>query len=304
MKPIETTAIIGVGALGMLFGNQLISNLGPDHISYVADDDRIKKYENSSFTINGNKVTLPLTPANQAKPVDLVIVAVKYTALSSALETMKPCVGPDTTIISVLNGISSEKMIGERFGHDKVIYTIAQGMDAMKFGSDLTYTKPGELCIGIDNPDQQERLDLLTQYLKKGGVPFTVEAEILRRLWGKFMLNVGLNQTCMAYETNYGGVLTPGEAHDTMIGAMREVIALSEKEGINLTEEDFNYYIDLIKTLSPQGMPSMRQDAIARRYSEVEMFAGTVREMSSGYGLAVPVNDRLYNKIKKMEAEY
>lgn len=56
---------------------------------------------------------------------DLVIVAVKYNSLASALETMKNCVGPDTIIISVLNGISSEKIIGERFGMDKMLMTVA-----------------------------------------------------------------------------------------------------------------------------------------------------------------------------------
>lgn len=64
------------------------------------------------------------------------------------------------------------------------------------------------------------------------------------------------------------------------------------------------YYINLIKTLSPEGVPSMRQDGIARRYSEVEMFSGTVRRLAEKHGLKVPVNDMLYKKIKEMEASY
>lgn len=54
---------------------------------------------------------------------------------------MKNCVGENTVILSVMNGISSEKIIGERYGHGRLIDTVAQGMDAMKFGSKLTYTK-------------------------------------------------------------------------------------------------------------------------------------------------------------------
>ena len=57
----------------------------------------------------------------------------------------------------------------------------------------------------------------------------------MKRQWGKFMLNVGVNQTVAVYQTNYGGIQREGEARDTMIAAMREVIALSEKEGIDLT---------------------------------------------------------------------
>ena len=51
-------------------------------------------------------------------------------------------------------------------------------------------------------------------------------------------------------------------------------------------------------------MPSMRQDGMARRPSEVELFAGTVIAMAEKHHLAVPVNRFLYQKIKKMEAEY
>lgn len=119
------------------------------------------------------------------------------------------------------------------------------------------------------------------------------------------MLNVGVNQACMAYETNYRGVLTEGsDAYRTMCAAMREVMALAEAEGVPLSEEDFNGYIALIRTLSPEGMPSMRQDAVERRCSEVEMFSGTMIKMAEKHGIEVPANRFLYSRIKEIEAEY
>ena len=119
------------------------------------------------------------------------------------------------------------------------------------------------------------------------------------------MLNVGVNQTCMAYETSYGGALREGsEANETMLAAMREVIALANAEGIHLTETDLDEYIAILRTLSPEGMPSMRQDGVSRRPSEVEMFAGTVIPMAAGQGIPVPGNTFLYVKIKKIEASY
>ncbi len=51
-------------------------------------------------------------------------------------------------------------------------------------------------------------------------------------------------------------------------------------------------------------MPSMRQDGILKRPSEVEMFAGTVRRLSGKLGLLTPVNDLLYESIKKIEEQY
>ena len=304
MKEIQSTAIIGMGALGLLYGNQIVSRLGSSGLRFIADRKRIQKYHSMEFTVNGEHRTFPMEDCETAAPADFVIVAVKYNALPEALNTMKNCVGPDTTIISVMNGISSEQMIGERYGREKVLYSIAQGMDAMKFGSSLTYTQAGELRVGALSPEQNNRLEAMTAFFDRAGISYTVEDDILHRLWGKFMLNVGVNQTCMAYETTYSGTLVPGEAHDTMIGAMREVIRLAQAEHVNLTEQDLDSYIDLLKTLSPDGMPSMRQDSLSHRPSEVEMFSGTVREMAKKHGLATPVNDRLYKRIREMESQY
>ncbi|MFT4105125.1 MAG: ketopantoate reductase family protein [Lacrimispora sp.] len=303
-KDTKKTVIVGLGALGMLYAGQISRTLGPEAVSFLADKERMERYRKMPFTINGEPCSFLIEDCEEAKPADFVIVAVKYTGLASALKTMKNSVGPDTTIISVMNGIESESIIGERFGHEKVLYCIAQGMDAMKFGPAFTFTHCGELCLGVRMEGQEERLNALAAYLDQAEVPYRIEENIEKRLWGKFMVNVGINQTCMAYETDYAGILAPGEANDTLLGAMREVIDLSQKEGINLSEEDLNYYIDLIKSLPPKSAPSMRQDGIARRHSEVEMFAGTVRRLAAKHGLEVPVNNRLYERIKEMESAY
>lgn len=302
---IQKTAIIGMGALGLLYADIIASAKGPAGVSFVMDRERLEKYRGMVFDCNGQKKTFPMECCEDASPADLVIVAVKYNGLAAALDTMKNCVGKDTVILSVMNGISSEKIIGERYGHGRLIDTVAQGMDAMKFGSRLTYTKRGELRIGAEDESQEANLRLVAAYFDEIGMPYTVEKDILHRLWGKFMLNVGVNQTCMAYETNYGGALAEGSgANRTMLAAMREVIALANAEGIRLSEQDLDEYVDILKTLSPEGMPSMRQDAVSKRPTEVEMFAGTVIPMAGAHGIPVPANVFLYETIRKMEQAY
>ncbi len=300
----KTTAIVGMGALGMLYASQISAGLGPESVFFLGDRERIDRYSQMPFSINGIPHSFQIIDCEKALPVDFLMVAVKYGALSSALDTMEASIGPDTTIISVMNGIDSEEILAERFGQEKVLYCIAQGMDAMRFGSRLTYTRSGTLYLGTRTIGQESRLKDLTEYFDKAGVSYKAEEDIVKRLWGKFMLNVGINQTCMAFETDYGGVLAPGEAYDVLIGAMKEVISLSQKEGVSLSEEDMTFYFNLIKTLSPESVPSMRQDGIVHRYSEVEMFSGVVRRLAKKHGLMVPVNDMLYEKIKEIEAAY
>lgn len=306
-KPISAVTIVGMGALGMLFGGLIQDTLGPGSVTFAAAPERIEKYRKMQFSINGKPVTFPFAAADAAAPAELVMVAVKDTALESALDTMRGFIGPDTTVISVLNGISSEEKIAARYGAERIIYTVAQGMDAVKFGGELHYTKPGELHVGITGRPGSAgtaRLEALTDFLHRAGVPCFVEADILHRMWAKFMLNVGVNQCCMAFETDYGGAVAPGRVRDTMVAAMREVQKLAACEGITLEDAERNDYLTLLAELAPRGMPSMRQDGMAHRLSEVELFAGTVCRLADKYKLEVPTNRMLYAKIKAMEASY
>lgn len=48
----------------------------------------------------------------------------------------------------------------------------------------------------------------------------------------------------------------------------------------------------------------MAQDIEAKRFSEVELFSGTVLKYAEKHGLEAPVNKMLYEKIISKECEY
>ena len=137
-------------------------------------------------------------------------------------------------------------IIGRRLGFDHIIYCIAQGMDAVREGRSLRYTRCGKLCVGLPGGKRSPDLDALCAAFDAAGVPYEVDPDILHRLWSKFMLNVGVDQVVMVHEGNYGTIQKPGPARDQMIAAMREVIPLSQLEGVPVTEEDLEYYVNLI----------------------------------------------------------
>jgi 2-dehydropantoate 2-reductase len=303
---IRTVSIIGLGALGILFGNHLSMRMPEKALRIIADKDRIKKYENNYVYCNGERCKFHyVTPEELCEPADLVIFTVKYNDLKDAIQAVKNQVGEHTIILSVLNGIISEVIIGETYGMEKILYCVAHGMDAVKVGNRLTYDHMGMLCFGEREPGiMSQRAKLVAEFFEKTEVPFEAATDMNKRQWGKFMLIVGVNQPVAVYESNYAEVQREGKARDTMISAMREVIALSKKEGIILTEEDLNYWLGVLDTLSPEGKPSMRQDMEARRYSEVELFSGAVLELGKKHGVPIPVNKELYDRIKFIESQY
>jgi 2-dehydropantoate 2-reductase len=303
---IKTVTIIGLGALGVLYGHQLSKQMPAEDLRIVADEKRIERYRRDGIYSNGEPCHFQyFTPEQNPAPADLLIFAVKSTGLNEAINEAQNHVGPDTIILSLLNGIRSEEIIGRAFGPQKVLLCVAQGMDAVKVSNRLVYSQTGLICFGAeDDGSKLDKVKSVEQFFIKTGIPHEVVADMRKRQWGKLMLNVGLNQTAAVYGCNYGGTQIPGEARDTMISAMREVLALSEKEHVRLTEADIDYWLGVLSGLNPEGKPSMQQDVEAKRFSEVELFAGTILRLAEKHNLPCPTNEMLYDRIKELESNY
>lgn len=214
MKTIGSVAIIGMGALGILYGHLIGRRIGYENLFFVADAARVRRFNSVGVTCNGEKCPFRMMEAKDAPAPDLLIFATKATGLESAIGLAKQFAGPDTIIISLLNGITSEEIISEKLGGRHVLYTVAQGMDATKIGPDLKYSHPGTLCVGLPAGDQERLpdLEMLCELLTRCDVPFERDPDILHRIWAKWMLNVGVNQLCMVEEGGYAVVQKPGPA--------------------------------------------------------------------------------------------
>ena len=300
---MQAVGIIGLGALGVLFGQRLLENSADVRI--IADLARAEKYRKQGVTCNGAPVDFRYVTPEEAESVDLMIFATKEGGLQNAMETASGFIGENTLILSVLNGVSSEETIAARFGEKNVLYCTAQGMDAVKVGNALTYAHAGMIVLGEKQPGEiTPRVQAVADFLNAHGVTAQSVGDMVRRQWGKLMLNVGINQTVMVFEGDYGTVQKPGKPRDIMIAAMREVQKLANLEGYPIDDAEFDDWVKLADSLSPAGKPSMRQDGEAHRKSEVELFAGTIIRRAARFGLDVTVNRWLYDTVKKMEAAY
>ncbi|PKM73282.1 MAG: 2-dehydropantoate 2-reductase [Firmicutes bacterium HGW-Firmicutes-16] len=303
---ITTVSIVGLGALGVLFGDHLSKHMPWETLRIVADSDRIKKYRRDGVFCNSKPCDFNyITPDEIVLPADLLIIAVKYSDLPAAIEASRNQVGSETVILSLLNGISSEEIIGEAFGMDKMLYSVAQGMDAVKVGNRLTYENMGKICFGAASTDESsEKVEEVKRFFEKTNLPHEVVSDMQKRLWSKFMLNVGVNQVSAVFGCDYGGLQKEGSTRSTMLAAMEEAMILSEKENVNLTQADIEYWLRILDGLNPQGKPSMLQDIEAKRHSEVELFSGTILALGKKHGLTFPINQMLYGKLKAMESTF
>ena len=298
MKTLSTVDVVGLGALGTMYACDFTKALGKENVRVLADASRTEKYRREGVTFNGESCDLSFCCVDsETRKAQLILYAVKYGALAQATEETAHLIGPDTVILSVLNGIRSEQDLADRFGADKVVYCIARKMDAGKEGNRAVCKNHGELALGVRDGGKEENLRAVVALFERIGFPYALPEDIRRDMWSKLLCNVGVNQTCSLLEGGYGLVHQPGPARDMMQAAMREVVAVANAEGIALTEQDVTEWTATIDGLNPDGEPSMRQDSKAGRPTEVLLFAGTICALGKKHGIPTPVNDIFLEKL-------
>lgn len=303
---IRQVGIIGLGALGILYGAHISKHLDHANLYIIADEKRQLRYKTEGVYCNGDLCDFNyVSPYTKGLTLDLVIIAVKYGQLQEAIETIKPFVGEDTLIMPILNGIVSEEEVAKVYGWEHVVYCVGQGMDAVREGNKLTFKNQGIICFGDGGRmASKEGVQRIEQFFKTIDLAYEVHPQMLRHLWSKFMVNVGINQVMAYYRGTYKTLQEEGAPRKMMHDAMREVILLSKAEGIDLTEEDIHYWDAVVDQLNSEGMPSMRQDQLAKRHSEVALFSGTVIQLAEKHGIDVPINRILFEAINGYEATF
>lgn len=308
MGTIRSTLIAGAGGIGSSVAWKIHAAM-PGAVSVLAGGERLARYRAGGFVINGERYDFPLVDAASDEKADLVIVACKGHHLQTVIADLKPHVGAETLILSLLNGISSESELGAAFGEWRTPYAMIIGTDAWHSGNVTEFTKTGTIYFGDaeNRGERSDRVRAIAEFFDRAGVNYAVPENMLNRLWYKFMMNVGLNQVTAVLRQPYR-ILKTGTtdegARSVVDAAMREVAAVARKEGIELTEDDRAAVYRTLDTLGDGGKTSMCQDVEAGRKTEVELFAGKVLELGAKHGVPVPVNETLYGLLSAIERNY
>ena len=74
--------------------------------------------------------------------------------------------------------------------------------------------------------------------------------------------------------------------------------------GIDIGEAEVRQYLNILRTLDPEALPSMGQDRRQGQKSEVDMFAGVVIRYGRSLGIETPVNEYILRRVREVEAAY
>lgn len=309
MHKIKTAAIIGAGALGLLYAGPIRRKLG-DKCYFLADGSRYDRIKDGHFTINGKSeqfhvVSVDSLTGGLVEKPDFILVAVKNNHLNDITELLDAAVSDDTIIISVLNGIKSETFLENHCPRASILSAVAVGMDAVKVQRNLSFTAFGKLLIGsADNDKNHPALKRLASFLDTCEMAYEVPDDIQRALWWKLMINIGMNQVSAVTGATYGIFHTDRNTQRLMEAAMQETVDVAKAAGVDLRDEDIPNWYAILNTLGADNKTSMLQDIEAERKTEARWFSGHLIEIADQQGVDVPVNRTLFQILKIKERLY
>jgi 2-dehydropantoate 2-reductase len=302
MERIKRVVVLGAGAMGGFFLSRFLDAPGFE-TAVAARGQRKKRLETEGLVVNGKQYTAGVVDPDEAdSPVDLIIVAVKNHHLTEAVCNLTRLVGDDTVFLSVMNGLDSEEYIGSLYGMDKVLYGVSVGIDSIREGNRIIYTHPGVHYFGESkNTKHSRNVRLVQDAFDRANISHKTPPDMIRMLWWKFMINVGINQASAVMRAPYGDFQSLPEARALMEALMREVTDLARVLNIDIDEGDIAGWYNVLDTLVPHGKTSMLQDIEAGRKTEVEAFGGRVTSLGKEHSVSTPVNQAISNIIRVLE---
>lgn len=301
MNEINKIIICGLGGLGCIFASA-IKDSNSGILKILSNEERYNKYKMTPTIFNAKEYNFEyILPDEKNFKADLIIIATKNDGLNWAIENINNFVSKDTIIISILNGIRSEKEIIRIYQDTKVITSFYIGHSCIRKDRNIYQDGIYEIVIGSTNKNEEYALNKLSLFFEKSNIKYRISNSIEEEYWKKFMINVGVNQLCALTGLRLKEIRNNDILKRQLKDLIKEVEIIAEAEGITNHRKIYNEALHFLLEELEDANPSMLQDIKAKRETEIEIFAGEIIKLGQKHNIPTPLNREIYNKIKQLE---
>lgn len=288
---INRVSVIGFGAVGALYGSMISSVV--DSFEVIVNGERKNRYESVGVEINNINKKFKFVDSKNAQEPQLLIIATKNNHLDQVIEDIKDIVNENTIILSLLNGIVSERILEKKFSKATILYSFAVGLSSENLSQKINYSSKGIIVFGSKYDKKTQAVVDVETLFKKADIKYKIPNNIQHDLWNKFMMNIVYNTISSILRAGYG-VFKSEDVKSLLFKVSKEVQLIASKEKIILSDEDIKNNQNIIESLDPFGKTSMCQDIEASRTTENKFFTKTIIDLAKKYKIDVPYCETLY----------
>jgi 2-dehydropantoate 2-reductase len=303
-------AILGSGAVGGYYGAKL-AQAGHD-VTFIARGAHLAAIRERGLSIKSPALRDFVATGRAEEDtrkvgiVDLVLVAVKAYDNSTALPMLSPMLGPNTTVLTVQNGVDSVSEVAAVIGEDHVVGGTTYIATALSAPGVIEHTGThrriifGEVFGAL--PRTSARVEAIHEALTGADIQSVAAGDGRVPIWEKFIFLVSLAGFTGATRLPIGPVWADPFIRAQFLAGCREIEAVARAEGVPVAADRIQQIETYVGGIPGSMRSSLLIDLAQGKRIEVEALHGSVVRRAARLGVPVPIMSTLYAVLKPFAA--
>lgn len=307
-------AIVGAGAIGGWLGVHL-ARAGVQ-VSVLARGDTLGALQQQGLQLHqgSNLHTVPVHASNDAAALgvqDLVVISVKAPALASVAQQLGPLIGPNTVVLTAMNGVpwwflrgldgpvadrsldavDPQGAIARALPAAHIIGCVVHASCSVDAPGVIRHHFGDGLIVGEPSGQATARVQALHALLQQAGFNATLSPQIQKDIWYKLWGNMTVNPVSAITGATTDRILDDELVRGFISNVMLEAKTIGERIGIPIAQAPEDRHAVTRKLGAFKT--SMLQDVQAAKPVELDALVSAVRELGQLTQVATPFTDAL-----------
>lgn len=301
---ISRIVIVGAGAMGCFLAARLAGG-GLDVTVVDVDKARLDVIAREGITLHDDhgaataNVRASLA-AEVSGPVDLVLLMTKGMFSAAAIRSVAHLAQHNPLVLTLQNGLGNVEAIAEVFHADHVLWGVTDFPADLEGPAQVSSHGDGHIWLGGVNERAHAHAEAVAEALNKGALNTAIDPEVRVSVWEKVAFNAALNPLSTITGLPVGGLDCP-EGRRIATAVAQETIATATALGVPIDPARVLAKIDFALANHKAHKPSMLQDRLAGRRTEIESINGAIVSMAEQAGIATPTTRMLADLVRMGE---
>ncbi|AOJ32410.1 ketopantoate reductase family protein [Burkholderia metallica] len=304
-------AILGAGAMGSLFGGRLaesgeavtLIDVNDAHLDAIRrdglriDDDRGERRVRTLRAVRPEAAQ-----AEAGASFDLLIVFTKSLHTRAALDGVRALLTPDTHVLTLQNGLGNVEALNAFVPLERILVGVTTWPADAAGPAHVRSHGAGTIRMMTADGAARPFAATVADTLSHAGLACTLDADVWAAIWEKVAFNAALNTLCAATGCTVNQL---GNHHDgprLALAIAAEVAAVARAKGIAVDGERIARNVEHAICEHRGHRPSMLQDVLAGRRTEIDAINGKVVAAAREAGVAVPHAETLLALVRLIDA--
>ncbi|WP_175838831.1 ketopantoate reductase family protein [Burkholderia anthina] len=308
-------AILGAGAMGSLFGGLLaergaavtLIDVNDAHLDAIRrdglriDDDRGERRIRTLAAVRPEAAHAAAL-ATPDTPFDLLIVFTKSLHTHAALDGVRALLSPHTFVLTLQNGLGNVETLNAFVPLERILVGVTTWPADVAGPGHVRSHGAGTIRMMTADGAARPFAATVAAALSEAGLACSLDADVWAAIWEKVAFNAALNTLCATTRCTVDQLGRHDDGPRLALAIAAETAAVARAKGIGVDGERIARNVGHAIREHRGHRPSMLQDVLAGRRTEIDAISGRVVAAARETGVAVPHTDTLLALVRLIDA--